>query len=249
MVVAAEQRSTTWGLAVSRSTVLSGLDVELVRLGGGSRRRRAESASGQEEGPDGVSSGGWVGRSILVQVTGRGEDVESFLVRLGESLLSLEETRVDWGDRWVLLSWVVDHVRVSERGLWVEQVVRSGSERDPLSVGHELRHVDTELSPSLLDRRRHSRLPLVEGRPSRLNGSDDTLFKVSRVLLHDDDGLLERVLLGNLLLELLQDGHVDGEWVLLGRDGHGGVVDVSDGSVEVRDDLGRHLSLLGDGSG
>jgi hypothetical protein len=27
------------------------------------------------------------------------------------------------------------------------------------------------------------------------------------------------------------------------------VVDVSDSSVEVRDDLGRHLSLLGDGSG
>lgn len=53
----------------------------------------------------------------------------------------------------------------------------------------------------------------------------------------------------DLLLELLQDGHVDGEWVLLGADRHRGVVDITDSSVEVRDDLGRHLSLLGDRGG
>jgi len=184
-----------------------------------------------------------------VQVTGGGEDIESFLVRLGESLLSLEETRVDRSDGGVVFAGVVNVVGASERSLGVEQVVGSSSEGDPLSVGHELRHVDTELSPSVLDRGRHSGLPFVKGGPGRLDGSDDTLLEVSRVLLHDDDGLLERVLLGNLLLELLQDGHVDGEWVLLGADRHGSVVDVSDSSVEVRDNLGRHLSLLGDGSG
>lgn len=184
-----------------------------------------------------------------MQVSGRGEDIESFLVRLGESLLSLEETRVDRSDGGVVLAWVVDVVGRSKRGLGVEQVVGSSSEGDPLSVGHELRHVDTELPPGVLDTGRHSGLPFVKGRPGRLDGSNDSLFEVSRVLLHDDDGLLERVLLGDLLLELLQDGHVDGEGVLLGADRHGGVVDVSDSSVEVRDDLGRHLSLLGDGSG
>jgi hypothetical protein len=248
VVTTAEQTSTAGGLAVSGSTVLSGLDVELVRLGSSSRRRRTKSAGRQEERPDGVGGSGWVGRGVLVQVTGRGEDVESFLVGLGESLLSLEETRVDGGDGRVVLAGVVNVVGASERSLGVEQVVRSSSERDPFSVGHELRHVDTELSPSVLDRGRHSRLPLVEGGPGGLDGSNDALLEVSRVLLHDDDGLLERVLLGDLLLELLQDGHVDGEGVLLGANGHGGVVDVSDSSVEVRDDLGRHLSLLGDGS-
>jgi hypothetical protein len=184
-----------------------------------------------------------------VQVTGGGKDIESFLVRLGESLLSLEETRVDRSDGGVVLSRVIDVVGRSERSLGVEQVVGSSSERDPLSVRHELRHVDTELPPGVLDRGRHSGLPFVKGGPGRLDGSNNSLFEVSRVLLHDDDGLLERVLLGDLLLELLQDGHVDGKGVLLGANRHGSVVDVSDSSVEVRDDLGGHLSLLGDGSG
>jgi len=43
MVTSAEQTSTG-GLAVSRGTVLSGLDVELVRLGSSSRRRRTKGA-------------------------------------------------------------------------------------------------------------------------------------------------------------------------------------------------------------
>jgi hypothetical protein len=223
--------------------------MELVRLGSSSRRRRTQSTSRQEERPDGVGSGRRIGRCVLVQVTGGGKDIESFLVRLGESLLSLEETGVDRSDGWVVLAGVINVVGASERSLGVEQVVGSSGKRDPLSVGHELRHVDTKLSPSVLDRARHSRLPLVESGPGRLDGSNDSFFKVSRVLLHDDDGFLERVLLGNLLLELLQDGHVDGEWVFLGADRHGSVVDVSDSSVEVGDDLGRHLSLLGNGSG
>jgi hypothetical protein len=43
MVTSAEQTSTG-GLAVSRGSVLSGLDVELVRLGSSSRRRRTKGA-------------------------------------------------------------------------------------------------------------------------------------------------------------------------------------------------------------
>jgi len=42
MVTTAEE-TTSGGLAVSRGTVLSSLDVELVRLGGSSRRRRTKS--------------------------------------------------------------------------------------------------------------------------------------------------------------------------------------------------------------
>ena len=43
MFTSAEQTSTG-GLAVSRGSVLSGLDVELVRLGSSSRRRRTKGA-------------------------------------------------------------------------------------------------------------------------------------------------------------------------------------------------------------
>lgn len=51
-------------------------------------------------------------------------------------------------------------------------------------------------------------LPLIESLPRHLNGTDDTLLKVLRVLLHDDDALLERVLLVDLFLKLTSDQSV-----------------------------------------
>jgi hypothetical protein len=48
MVTSAEQTSTG-GLAVSRGTVLSGLDVELVRLGSSSRRRRTKAGRNKDQ--------------------------------------------------------------------------------------------------------------------------------------------------------------------------------------------------------
>ena len=187
-----------------------------------------------------------VGRGVLVQVSSRGEDVEPFLVRLGESLLSFEETSVNGNDAWVVLARVVDGVGVSQGGLWVEEVVGSSGKRDPLSVGQELGHVDTELSPRFLNRGRHSGLPFVESRPGRLDGSDDTFLKVSRVLLHDNNRLLESILLLNLLLQLLDNCHVDREGVLLGTDLHRGVVDGTNRPSKVGNGLGGELSLLGD---
>jgi hypothetical protein len=248
-VTAAEEALSSRSFAIGRGAVLSTFNVELVRLGGSSRRRRAESASGEEQRPDGVGGRVGVRRGVLVEVTSGGKDVETLLVRLCESLLSLEETGVDGNDAGVVLSRVVDRIRVSERGLGVEQVVGSGSKGDPLSVWQELSHVDAQLPPGLLDRGRHSRLPFVKGGPGRLDGSDDALLEVSRVLLHDDNRLLQGVLLLDLLLELLDNGHVDRERVLLGADLHRGVVDSSDSSGEVADRLGGELSLLGDGSG
>lgn len=82
--------------------------MELVRVGGSSGGRRAESAGGQEQGPDGVGGVSRVGRCVLVQVTRRSENVVTFLVRGGESLLSLEHTDVDRLDRWVVLAGVFD---------------------------------------------------------------------------------------------------------------------------------------------
>lgn len=58
-----------------------------------------------------------------MQVTSGGKDIESLLVRLGESLLSLEETSVYGHDAGVVFAGVIDRVGVSKRSLWVEQVV------------------------------------------------------------------------------------------------------------------------------
>ena len=146
-----EALATARRLAVGRSTILAALDVELVGLCGSSRRRRTKSASWQEERPDRVGGRRGIRRSVLVEETSGGKDIETFLVRLGEPLLSLEETGVNRDDRGVHLTGVVDEVRVSKRGLGVQKMVGPGSERDPLSVGHELSHVDSKLSPSLLD--------------------------------------------------------------------------------------------------
>lgn len=191
---AGRSRSST----VCRSTVLSTLNVELVGLRRVRRGRRAKSASRQEQGPDGVGSVRRVRGSVFVQVAGRGQDVVSLLVRLGESLLSLQQADVDGLNRGVVLAGVVDQVGVPQGSLRVEQVVGSSSESDPFTVRHELGHVDTQSSPSLLDTGGHSGLPFVESLPSGLDGSNDAFFEVGRVLLHDDDGLLQGVLLVDL---------------------------------------------------
>lgn len=52
-----------------------------------------------------------------------------------------------------------------------------------------------------------------------------------------------------LFLQLLHDRHVDRERVLLGSHRHRGVVDGSNRLGEVRNGPGRHLPLLGNGSG
>lgn len=58
-----------------------------------------------------------------------------------------------------------------------------------------------ERERSRVERKEHA-LPFVKGRPGHLNSPNDTFLKVLRVLLHDDDTLLEGVLLVDLLLKL-----------------------------------------------
>jgi hypothetical protein len=94
--------------ALVRSGASLALDVELVRGSGVGRRGRAEGASGEEEREDRVLLGVRVRSGVFVEVSGGGEDVVGFLVGLGESLLSLEETDVDGNNGRVILSGVVD---------------------------------------------------------------------------------------------------------------------------------------------
>ncbi len=181
-----------------------------------------------------------------MEVAGGGEDVERLLVGLCEALLALEDALVDGDDRGVVLARVVDGLGVAERGVGVEEVVGACGEGDPLRVGLEGAHLDAEAEPGVLDLGRHASGPLVEGLPGGLDGANDALLKVGRVLLHDDDRLLQRVLLVDLALELAEDLLVGGVGVLASRDAHGGVLEEGDGACELGDLLGGHLALLGD---
>lgn len=51
----------------------------------------------------------------------------------------------------------------------------------------------------------HYSLPFIKRRPSHLDGTNDSLFKMFRVLLHDDDALLQGILLVDLSLKLSSD--------------------------------------------
>ena len=62
-------------------------------------------------------------------------------------------------------------------------------------------------TPSVLNRSRHARLPLVKSLPGRLDRADNSL-KMCQILLHDNDGLLECVLFINLLMKLTNDGKI-----------------------------------------
>lgn len=237
------------GSSVCRGSILSSLNVELVGLRSVGRRRRAESTGRQEQGPDGVGGVGWIGRGVFVQVSRGSQNVVTFLVRLGESLLSLQETDVNGLDRRVVLAGVVDQVRVPQGSLGVEQVVGSSGKGDPFTVGHQLGHVDAQGSPGLLNAGGHSRLPFVKGLPGGLNGPNDAFLEVGRVLLHDDDGLLQGVLLVDLLLQLPVDSQVNSEGVFLAGDAHRGVSNGTDSPGQIGNGLGGEFSLLGNRSG
>ena len=51
-------------------------------------------------------------------------------------------------------------------------------------------------------------MTLIEGLPGGLDGADDAFFEVGAVLLHYDNGFLERVFFVDLFLELAGDGCV-----------------------------------------
>lgn len=68
--------------------------------------------------------------------------------------------------------------------------------------------MSTKGTPSLLDSGRHARLPFIKSLPSGLDGADNSLLKVGRILLHDDNGFLKRIFLVYLLVELTEDGKI-----------------------------------------
>jgi len=91
--------------------------------------------------------------------------------------------------------------------------------------------MNTEGTPSILNRSRHARLPLVKSLPGRLDGADDSFLKMSRILLHDDDGLLKRILFSDLLMELTDNGKIGDISIIDECDTPKGEMAASHGSV------------------
>lgn len=110
--------------------------------------------------------------------------------------------------RRILFARVVDGLRIPEWRIRIEKVIRAGRKGNPLVIRRDGGHVRTEATPSILDRSRHARLPLVESLPGGLDGADDSFLEMSRILLHDNDGLLECILLIDLLVKLTDDSDV-----------------------------------------
>lgn len=218
------------------------LNVELVRRGSG-RRGSAQRALRQEERELRHRVADRVRRAVLVEVAGRRQHVERLLVSIREALLALEHALVHRNDRGILLAWVVDRLGVAQRRVRVEQVVRARGKGDPLSVGLQAAHVHTETEPGVLDLSRHAAAPFVKGLPGALDAAHNGLFKVSRVLLHNNDALLQSILLIDLALELDRHSLVGRVRVVTGAHAHRRVLQQRDRAGEVRDHLRRHLTL------
>ena len=108
------------------------------------------------------------------------ETVERLSVRLGESLLSLQDTRVDFDNARVVLPGIIDGHRISERRVGVEEVLRSRGEGDPLGRRRDRSHHLTHRSPSFLNRSRRARAAQSSAQPT-MRGFDGTHFHSSKV--------------------------------------------------------------------
>jgi hypothetical protein len=78
-------------------------------------------------------------------------------------------------------------------------------------------------------------LPFVEGLPCGLEGADDSFFEVGRVLLHDDDGFLEKVFFVDLFEELTCDEGVGDVGIGFVSYGHWGILVCGDAAGEFGD--------------
>ena len=169
--------------------VLALLDVELVALRA-RRRGRAQRAHRQEEREEGLVRERGVRRRVLVQEAGRGEDVVRLLVRARVALLALEQPVVDRVHARVVLARVVDHLRVAEGRLGVDEVVFAGGEGDPLPVRREPRHVALEVVEQLADAVVEPRPPFRERRPRGLDGLHERSLEHGRGRLGEKQRLL-----------------------------------------------------------
>ena len=143
-----------------------------------------------------------------MQKPGCGENKVGLAIRARESFFALNIARMHWDDRRIELAWIVDGLRIPKRCIGIEEMIGAGRKRYPLVIRGDRGHMRTERTPSILNRSRHARLPFVKSLPGRLDGADDSFLKMSRILLHDNDRLLECVLFVDLLMELTNDGKI-----------------------------------------
>ena len=152
--------------------VLALLNVELVALP--TRRRRwPERAHRQEEGEEWLVRERGVGRRVFVEEACSGEDVVRLLVCACITLLTLQQAIVYWVHARVVLARVIDHLRITEGRLGVDEVVFASGERNPLAVGRECSHVALKMVEQFADAVVQTRPPFRKCGPCGLYGLDE----------------------------------------------------------------------------
>lgn len=90
----------------------------------------------------------------------------------------------------VIFARVHNGFGVSERGLWIQEMIASGAKGEPFTIWSQLCHLTAENAPCVLNTGAHTRLPLIECLPRALNSPNDAFLEMSTILLHYDDALL-----------------------------------------------------------
>ena len=116
---------------------------------------------------------------------------------------------MNWINARIVLAGIVNQMGIAKWCIGINEVIGTSSKRDPLMIWGKGGHVCRERTVGALIRGNSPRLPLVEGLPSRLDSTNDAIFEMGAVLLHDDDGFLKEILFENLLVQLLRYSLID----------------------------------------
>ena len=144
-----------------------------------------------------------------VKIAGGSEDEIVIIVRATVAFLAFQVTSMNWINARIVLAGIVNQMGIAKRCIGINEVIGTSSKGDPFMIWGKGCHVCRERTVGVLIGGLSPRLPLVKGLPSRLDSTNDAVFKMGAVLLHYDDRFLEEVLLKNLLVQLLRYSLVD----------------------------------------
>jgi len=179
----------------------------------GSRRRRSKSTVRKEEGKGRVDTVAGRMRRIRVvesvKIAGGSEDEIVIIVGATVAFLAFQVTSMNWTDARIVLAGIVNQMGIAKRCIGINEVIGTSSKGDPFMIWGKGCHVCRERTVGVLIRGNSPRLPLVKGLPSRLDSTNDAVFEMGAILLHNDDRFLEEILLKNLLVQLLRYSLID----------------------------------------
>lgn len=193
---------------VCPGTIGPAFNVEPMSLGIGSRGR-TESAMREEKRKDRRETATRRMRRIgvceCVKEARGSKDEVGLLITTRVPLLAIQDSSMDGENARISLVGIMNVGWITERSLRIKEVVGAGGKRDPFAFRGKLGKVRRNRVEHVLDGACGARLPLVKCLPRGFDSADNSLFEMSTLLLHDNDGFLEEVFLDDLLLKLGQD--------------------------------------------